>query len=54
MLTVHDSIVVCVPENEVDEAQEYIEQCMRHVPKWAKGLPLDCESGVAKTYGDCE
>ena len=54
VLTVHDSIVVCVPENEVDEAQEYVEQCMRHVPEWAKGLPLDCESGVAKTYGDCE
>tara|TARA_R110000796_G_scaffold9801_2_gene33222 strand:+ start:1458 stop:3284 length:1827 start_codon:yes stop_codon:yes gene_type:complete len=54
VLTVHDSIVVCVPENEVDEAQAFIEQCMRHVPEWAKGLPLDCESGAAKTYGDCE
>ena len=54
VLTVHDSIVACVPENEVDEAQKYIEKCMRYVPTWAEGLPLDCESGVAKSYGDCE
>ena len=54
VLTVHDSIVACVPEEEVNEAQQYIEECMRFVPDWAEGLPLDCESGVAKTYGDCE
>ena len=38
----------------VEEAQTYIEGCMRYVPTWAEGLPLDCESGVAKSYGDCE
>ena len=54
VLTVHDSIVACVPEKEVMEAQTYIEGCMRYVPTWAEGLPLDCESGVAKSYGDCE
>jgi DNA polymerase I-like protein with 3'-5' exonuclease and polymerase domains len=54
VLTVHGSIVACVPENEVDEAQKYIEECMRYVPTWAAGLPLECESGVAKAYGDCE
>ena len=54
VLTVHDSIVACVPEEEVNEAQQYIEECMRFVPDWAEGLPLDCESGVARTYGDCE
>ena len=54
VLTVHDSIVVSVPEDEVEEAQSYVERCMRYVPDWAEGLPLDCESGVAKAYGDCE
>jgi len=54
VLTVHDSVVVSVPEDDVEEAQSYIEQCMRYVPEWAEGLPLDCESGVAKAYGDCE
>tara|TARA_R100000654_G_scaffold30450_1_gene55285 strand:+ start:56 stop:1885 length:1830 start_codon:yes stop_codon:yes gene_type:complete len=53
VLTVHDSIIACVPEEEVSEAQQYIEECMRFVPDWAEGLPLDCESGVARAYGDC-
>ena len=54
VMTVHDSIVCCVKDEEVSEAREYIEECMRWLPEWAEGLPLDCESGVAKTYGDCE
>jgi len=54
VLTVHDSVVSCVPEDEVDDAREYIETCMRWTPAWAEGLPVDCESGVGKSYGDCE
>ena len=54
VLTVHDSIVCCVPDGEVVEAQSYVENCMRKVPDWAVGLPIDCESGVGKSYGDCE
>jgi len=54
VLTVHDSVVCCVPEDEVAEAQRYIEECMRWTPYWANGLPINCESGVAKSYGDCE
>lgn len=53
-LTVHDSIVACVKEEEVEEAQRYMEACMRQTPHWAKGLPLDCESGIGKNYGECE
>ena len=53
VLTVHDSIACCVPDDEVDEARSYMESCMRTVPKWASGLPLDCESGVGKSYGGC-
>ena len=54
VLTVHDSVVSCVPEADVDEAREYIETCMRWTPDWAKGLPVNCESGVGTSYGDCE
>jgi len=54
VLTVHDSIVCCVADAEVEEAQKYIEECMRWTPDWAKGLPINCESGTGKTYGDCE
>ena len=54
VLTVHDSVVCCVPEEEVDEGKRYIEGCMRWLPAWADGLPIDCESGRGKSYGDCE
>ena len=54
VLTVHDSIACCVPENDVTVAQGFIEKCMRQIPDWAEGLPIDCESGVGKSYGECE
>ena len=54
VLTVHDSIVCCVPDEEVTDAQNYVETCMRMIPQWAADLPIDCESGVGKSYGDCE
>lgn len=54
VLTVHDSVVCCVRDEEVGEAQAYIEQCMRWIPDWAEGLPINCESGTGKSYGDCE
>lgn len=54
VLTVHDSIACCVPDEQVDEAQRYVEDCMRWTPDWAEGLPINCESGKAKSYGECE
>jgi len=54
VLTVHDSIAACVKDEEVEDAQTYIEECMRWTPEWADGLPINCESGTGKTYGDCE
>ena len=53
VLTVHDAIASVVPISEADEARSYIEECMRTSPAWAHGLPLNCESGMAQTYGDC-
>jgi DNA polymerase len=53
VLTVHDAIACVVPEDEAHEARAYIEECMRTPPAWAQGLPLDCESGMARNYGDC-
>ena len=54
VLTVHDSVVACVPDEKVGEAQAYVEECMRWIPDWAEGLPINCESGTGKSYGDCE
>lgn len=54
VLTVHDSIVCCVPDAEAEDAKAYVEQCMRWVPDWAAGLPVNCEAGIGKNYGECE
>jgi len=54
VLTVHDSIACCVPYYEVDDCKAYVEECMRWTPEWAKGLPVDCEAGIGKNYGDTE
>tara|TARA_B100000530_G_C15919559_1_gene472618 strand:- start:359 stop:2200 length:1842 start_codon:yes stop_codon:yes gene_type:complete len=54
VLTVHDSVACCVPEEQEEEARTYMEECMRWLPVWAKGLPIDCESGTGKAYGECE
>jgi DNA polymerase len=53
VLTVHDAVACIAPEDEAKEAQNYVEQCMRWRPTWCQTLPLDCESGVGKSYGDC-
>ena len=53
VLTVHDAVACIAPKEEADEAVAYVEQCMRWVPSWAEGCPINCESGVGETYGDC-
>lgn len=53
VLMVHDAIACIVKEDEVAEAQAYVEECMRWVPDWAVGLPVNCESGYGRSYGDC-
>ena len=53
VLTVHDAIAVIAPEEEAEQAQAYVEECMSWNPKWAAGLPLACESGMGASYGDC-
>jgi hypothetical protein len=51
-LTVHDSVVCCVPEQELEEATRYIEECMSSTAPWAEGLPITCESNNGKSYGE--
>ena len=52
-LTVHDAVMAVVPEKEVKEAEIYIQECMQWRPSWASTLPLACELGVGKSYGEC-
>ena len=53
VMTVHDAIAIIAPEAEAETAQEFVEMCMRLRPDWALELPLNCESGVGVSYGDC-
>jgi len=53
VMTVHDAIALIAPEHEVDTAKEYVELCMRLRPKWAQELPLNCEAGYGRSYGEC-
>jgi DNA polymerase I-like protein with 3'-5' exonuclease and polymerase domains len=53
VMTVHDSVGVIAPEAEAETAKEYVELCMRIRPSWAPELPLNCEAGYGKSYGDC-
>jgi DNA polymerase I-like protein with 3'-5' exonuclease and polymerase domains len=53
VMTVHDAIACIVPEEEAETGKEYVEMCMRMRPKWALELPLNCEAGIGKSYGEC-
>jgi DNA polymerase len=52
-LTVHDAVMAVVKKEEKDEALAYIQECMTWRPSWAQTLPLACEIGVGKSYGEC-
>jgi len=53
VMTVHDAITCVVPEAEADTGKEFIELCMRLRPMWAPELPLNCEAGYGRSYGEC-
>lgn len=53
VLTVHDAIACIAPKQEADEAMAYVMECMSWTPDWAEGLPVACEAGYGRSYGDC-
>ncbi len=53
VMTVHDAIACIVPEEEVENAQEFVEMCMKIRPEWGMDLPLNCEAGNGMSYGAC-
>jgi len=54
VLTVHDEVVVLVPDEEVEEAEKWVHAQMVMEPQYMKGIPLDAESSYAKRYGDAK
>ena len=53
VMTVHDAIACIVPQEEAEQAKEYVELCMHLRPRWAEDLPLSCEAGYGLSYGEC-
>ena len=53
VLTVHDAIACIARDEDAENARQYVEECMRWTPAWAEGLPVNCESGMGKSYGEC-
>lgn len=51
VMTVHDAVGSIVPNDQAEEGRKFVEACMRIQPKWAAGLPLNCESKMGASYG---
>jgi len=54
-LSVHDEVVAVVKNQDLDEARAYLEECLSLAPPWCRGtVPLACETGVGKSYGEAK
>ena len=49
-INIHDSLGVLAPENEAEECKAFMQQCMRQLPPWAEGLPIDCEAEIGEDF----
>lgn len=54
VLTVHDEVVILVPENKAEIAKRHMEEVMSTPPSWGLDLPIACEAGIGKNYGECK
>ena len=52
VLTVHDECCIVTEDSMVQEAYDFCIQTMSTAPKWADGIPISCEGGYGKRYGD--
>lgn len=51
---VHDELVIVAPDHDVERQQAEVIATMSQPPKWAPGLPVECECAVADNYGDAK
>lgn len=54
VLTVHDEVVAICPDKYVAKVKELMERIMATPPKWGPDLPIACEAGSGKNYGECK
>jgi len=53
VISVYDALGALIPIVEQEEGMEYVQECMRTLPSWAAGLPIDCEASCGVNYGEC-
>lgn len=53
ILTVHDAAVMVVPEDQVEEAVDFVTKIMSTPPDWCPSLPVACEAKWGHSYGAC-
>ena len=51
---VHDEIIISCLEEDKAHARQLVEDRMSRPPRWARDLPVACESGVGYNYGDAK
>jgi len=51
---VHDEIIISARDEDLTNAQELVYTKMSTPPCWAKDLPVACELGVGKNYGEAK
>ena len=54
VLTVHDEVVVLVPESDVSEALPWVYEQMIAEPEYMPGIPLKADIDAAKRYGEAK
>ena len=54
VLTVHDEVVVAVPESETEDAKTWVLAQMTMEPKYMPGIPLAAEVDSGQRYGDAK
>ena len=54
VLQVHDEVVALVPEDEAEEAANYMVEVMSTSPEWWPEIPLAAEASYGDSYGDAK
>jgi DNA polymerase I-like protein with 3'-5' exonuclease and polymerase domains len=54
VLTVHDEVVLVVPEEHGQWALEMVLAEMSKPPSWCSSLPVACEGDIGRSYGDAK
>lgn len=49
-VNIHDSWGVICRKGEEEECMAYMMECMRTLPEWAVGLPVDCEAEIGEDF----